>query len=93
MSNKKNKKPSAEKTGDNIPQKQKKGKTVKQLLDKHMKDKTHIITDEEIKNLDLDLNNPKTDTSHTPDIPDAKDRPKDEDKDPKIITPWDVIKE
>jgi hypothetical protein len=93
MSDKKDIKPSAEKSGENIPQKKKKGKTVKQLSDKHMKDKTHIITDEEIKNLDLDLNNPETNTSHTPDIPDDKDRPKDEDKDPKIITPWDVIKE
>jgi hypothetical protein len=52
-----------------------------------MKDKTHIITEEEIKDLDLDLNVPETDTSHTPDVPDDKNRPKDEDKDPKIITP------
>ena len=93
MGNEKDKKSSVKKTEENIPQKKKKGKTIKELVDKHMKDKTHIITDEEIKDLDLDINNPQRDTSHTPDIPDDKNRPKDEDKDPKIITPWDVLKE
>ncbi len=81
------------KTGENIPQKKKKGKTIEELKNKHMKDKNNIITEEDIGALDLSLENPDTSTSHTPDIPDDTERPKDEDKDPKVITPWDVIKE
>ena len=76
---------------ETTPPKKRKRTTVKELVDKHMKDKNHVITDEEINNLDLDLDHPDTETSHVPDIPDDKNRPKDEDKDPKIITPWDTI--
>ncbi|MEQ1678097.1 MAG: hypothetical protein ABL876_15420 [Chitinophagaceae bacterium] len=71
---------------------EKKGSTTKQLRDLHLKDKSHIVTDEEIKNLDISINNADTSTSHTPDIADDDKRPKDEDKDPEIITPWDLIK-
>jgi hypothetical protein len=70
----------------------KKGKTVKQLRDLHMRDRNHIITNEEMQSLELDTDNPHTNTSHTPDISDDSERPKDEDKDPKIITPWDLVK-
>ena len=69
----------------------KKTKTVKALRDKHLSDKTHVITDQEIKDLELDIDQPARDTSHVPDLPNKEDRPKDEDKDPKIVTPWDVI--
>ncbi len=71
--------------------KQKKTKSVKALRDKHLKDKDHVITDEEMKDLDLDTGHPDTSTAHTPKLPVGTNRPKDEDKDPKIVTPWDVI--
>ncbi len=70
----------------------KKGTTTKQLRDLHLKDKNHIVTDEEMKNLEIHTDAPDTSTSHTPDIADDDKRPKDEDKDPEIITPWDLIK-
>jgi hypothetical protein len=93
MSSKPTKASSDKETGKNIPQKIKRGKSVKELVEKHMKDKNDIITEEDIGALDLTLDEPDTSTSHTPDIPDDSERPKDEDKDPKVVTPWDVIKE
>ncbi len=69
-----------------------KGKTTTQIMHKHIQDQNDVITDEDFKNLELNLDNPlPTGTSHTPDIEDDDDRPKDEDKDHKIVTPWDVI--
>ena len=93
MSPKAGGKSSLEKDGKGFPKKKKKGMTVKQLRDIHLKDKDHVITDQEMKDLELDLTVPDTSTAHTPEIADDKERPKDEDKDPKIITPWDTIKE
>ncbi len=87
------KKSSDEKNEKDSSQKKKKRITVKQLREKHMKDKNHVITDEEMKDLKLDLEKPDKSTSHTPDLPDDKNRPKDEDKDPKIITPWNLIED
>jgi hypothetical protein len=80
------------KTVEKIPQKPKsKGKTTKQIMSKHIRDENDVITDEDFKNLDIDLEISK-DTAHQPlEIPDDTERPKDEDKDPKILTPWDVI--
>jgi hypothetical protein len=69
----------------------KKKLTIKQLRDKHMKDKNHVITDEDLKNLDLSEPTIDRTTSHTPEIPNEEERPKDEDKDKKMVTPWDVI--
>lgn len=69
-----------------------KGKTTTQIMHKHIQDINDVISDEDFKNLELNLDNPfPTGTSHTPDIEDDNDRPKDEDKDHKISTPWDVI--
>lgn len=82
---------SAKNSGENLPQKKKKNKSIEKLKEKHMKDKNDIITEEDIGALELSLDHPDTTTSHTPDIPNDKNRPKDEDKDPKIITPWDAI--
>ena len=65
--------------------------TVKALRDRHMKDKDHVITDEDMKNLELENEPVDRSTSHTPRISRKKNRPKDEDKDPKVITPWDVV--
>jgi len=93
MPRKSAKKPTDKKDVKKVPQKRSNGKTVKQLKELHLKDKNHVITTEEIKNLDLELNTPERETSHTPDIPNDSQRPKDEDKDSKMITPWDVVKE
>jgi hypothetical protein len=75
----------------NPPGKSKKKITIKQLRDKHMKDKNHVITDDEINALDLETNAPDRSSSHTPEIENTEDRPKDEDKDKKMVTPWDVL--
>jgi len=74
-----------------MEKKPKKKLTIKQLRDKHMKDKNHVITDEELRNLDLSETQHDRTTSHTPQIPNGEERPKDEDKDKKMVTPWDVI--
>jgi hypothetical protein len=82
------------KTGEKIPQhSRKKRKTPKEVMSEHIADEDHVITEEEFKNLatgsDMEI---EKDTAHEPlEIDDKKDRPKDEDKDPKIVTPWDVI--
>jgi hypothetical protein len=69
------------------------GKTTKQIMSRHMKDKNDVITDEEFRNLNI---NPdiSDDAAYQPlQIADDKERPKDEDKDPAIIIPWDLISE
>lgn len=69
----------------------KKGLTAKELVDRHISDKNDVITEEEFKNLVIDVDI-TSDVAHEPlDISVDPDRPKDEDKDPKIATPWDVI--
>lgn len=82
------------KTVEKIPQKSRStGKTPKQIMSRHIKDKNDVITEEEFTNMDLDTS-VSNDTSHEQlEIRDNHNRPKDEDKDPKIITPWDVINE
>jgi len=69
-----------------------KGKTPKQVMHRHISDEKDVITDEDFKNLDLsiDIDN---DTAKEPlEIKKGHNRPKDEDKDPGIITPWEIIK-
>lgn len=67
------------------------GKTSKQIISRHMRDKNDVITDEDFKNLDISIDISR-DTAHHPlEIPDDKERPKDEDKDPSVVTPWDLI--
>ena len=94
-SGKKTTEPNKDKTiGEKIPRKRIiKGKTTSQIMHQHIQDINDVISDEDFKNLELNLDNPfPTGTSHTPDIKDDNDRPKDEDKDHSIVTPWDVIK-
>lgn len=68
------------------------GKTPKQVVNKHIQDVNDVITEEDFKNLNISIEIPN-DTSHLVlEIPDDHERPKDKDKDPVIITPWDVIK-
>ncbi len=70
---------------------QKKGKTAKELVSRHIADEDDVISEEEFKNLNIETEI-SGDTTHEPlDIPENPDRPKDEDKDHKIITPWDAI--
>ena len=68
-----------------------KGKTTQQIMNRHINDEYDVITDEDFKNLRLDLELP-LDEAHQPlEISNDPDRPKDEDKDPKVLTPWDLI--
>ncbi len=80
------------KTVEKIPHKKGKGKTAKELMKKHISDKNDVISEEDFKNLEVDLD-AVDETSHTPEIDEGRERPKDEDKDPKNITPWSVISE
>jgi hypothetical protein len=67
------------------------GRTPKQIMTRHILDKNDVITEEDfIKlNISIDISN---DTAHQVlEISDNKERPKDVDKDPAIITPWDVL--
>lgn len=67
------------------------GKTAKQIFDRHIRDKNDVITEEDFNNLDISIAN-SNDSSHPVlEIPDDPDRPKDEDKDPAVVTPWDLI--
>ena len=67
------------------------GKTPKQVMSKHIRDKNDVITEEDFKNLNISID-VSNDTAQQPlDIPDDNERPKDEDKDPAVVTPWDVI--
>ena len=80
------------KSVEKIPQSSGKGKTAKEIMNRHIIHKDDVITDEEFKNLEVGVEN-SSDTLHEPlDISNDHERPKDEDKDPKIATPWDVIK-
>ncbi len=67
------------------------GRTPRQVMTKHILDKNDVITEDDLNNLNIsiDISN---DTAHPVlEIPEDKERPKDEDKDPVMITPWDVI--
>jgi hypothetical protein len=77
---------------EKIPQKSKLGrKTTQEMMSKHIHDEKDVISEEDFKNLKLDLELP-ADEAHQPlEIPNDPDRPKDEDKDPKVMTPWDLI--
>ena len=71
--------------------KTKKGKTPKELMHKHLLDKEDVISEEDFKNMEIGPDIDKTGEQQELELPDNKDRPKDEDKDPSIITSWDVI--
>ena len=61
-------------------------------MKRHISDEKDVITDEEFKELDISVDI-STDTAHEPlVIKQDHNRPKDEDKDPKAITPWEIIK-
>ena len=83
---------------DKIPQKsQSKPKnlthTSKELMHEHLADKTHIITDDDLKNLDLTTPEEINPSNVPVVIEDSNTRPHDEDKDHRFTTPWDVLDE
>ena len=90
---KSSKKQAEEKKVNKIPAKHRsKGKTPKQVMDRHIRDEKDVITEEEFKNLDISIDIHK-DSAHKPlEIKEDHDRPKDEEKDHNIITPWEIIK-
>ena len=67
------------------------GKTARELVARHIRDEKDVITDDEFKSIVIEKGLPDEVGSEPLDIPADKNRPKDEDKDPKIMTPWDVI--
>jgi hypothetical protein len=68
-----------------------KGLTAKQIVDRHIQNKDDVITEDDIRNVKIDSSLP-ADQAHEPlEISNDTERPKDEDKDNKTITPWDVI--
>ena len=77
---------------EKIPQKSPAvGKRAKEMMSDHIKDENDVISEEDFKNLNIELEMPK-DEAHQPiQIDDDTKRPKDEDKDPKVSTPWDII--
>lgn len=78
-------------SGEKIPQRSSKKKTPKQVMGRHIRDEKDVITEEEFKELAIGDDATKGTEHEALEIEDNKNRPKDEDKDPKIITPWDVI--
>jgi len=70
-----------------------KGLTSIEIVKKKIRNKNDVITEEVMKNVRIDSSVPR-DKAHEPlPIPNTTDRPKDEDKDNKMSTPWDVISE
>lgn len=71
----------------------KQGKTASEIVKRHRSNKNDKITEDDMKNVRIDLSIP-TDRAHKPlKIKKGKERPKDEEKDNTIATPWDVISE
>ena len=75
------------------PKEQVKGKTTHELMQRQLKDKNAVITDEEFRNIMIETDVDAQTSQEPLDIPVEKDRPRDEKKDHTIITPWDVISE
>ena len=70
-----------------------KGLTTAEIVNKKIRNKNAVITEEDMKNVKIDPLLPH-DKAHEPlAIPNTTERPKDEDKDNKATTPWDVISE
>jgi len=67
--------------------------TTAEIVNKKIRNKNAVITEEDMKNVKIDPLLPH-DKAHEPlPIPNTTERPKDEDKDNKATTPWDVISE
>jgi hypothetical protein len=67
------------------------GKTTGQIMRRHIRDKNDVITEEDFRNLNIDpdiFNEPAYQPLQPPG---DTERPKDENKDPKVLIPWDII--
>jgi hypothetical protein len=68
-----------------------KGLTATEIVRKKLREKNSTITEEDMKHVRIDTSLP-SDKAHEPlPIENDPERPKDEDKDNKMTTPWDVI--
>ncbi len=81
------------KLNGNIRKSRSTGKTAQEIVNKHVHDKNDVITEEDFKNLDIDATDSNDTLLQPLQIPNDTERPKDEQKDHKVITPWDVINE
>ena len=79
-------------TAPNEEKARSKGKTASEIMSRHINDKNDIISEEEFKELNLDTEAPGNKSGEATVIPKNRNRPKDEDKDPETLTPWDIIK-
>ena len=68
-------------------------KTSKEIVKRHFSDENDKITEDDFKNLKIDLSLPEDKAYEPLQIPPGKERPKDADKDNIATTPWDVISE
>jgi len=78
---------------NNKSKRNKKGKTAKEIVKRHLSDENDKITREDFETLRIDLSLPKGKANEPLPIKPGKERPKDEDKDNTVSTPWDVISE
>ena len=78
---------------NNRSKRNKNGKTAKEIVKRHLSDEDDKITKEDFETLKIDLSLPKGRANKPLSIKPGKERPKDEDKDPTVTTPWDVISE
>ena len=78
---------------NNRSKRNKQGKTAKEIVKRHLSDENDKITKEDFETLKIDLSLPKGRGNEPLPINPGKKRPKDEDKDPTVTTPWDVISE
>jgi len=67
------------------------GKTTEQIMRRHIRDRNDVITEEDFRNLNTGPDISDNPTYQPLQIPIGTERPKDEDKDPKILIPWDII--
>jgi len=66
------------------------GLTTEELTRKHMSDPNHTISEEDLKNVQVDAH---VEPGEALDLPERDDRPHDVDKDHRIKTPWDIRKD
>jgi hypothetical protein len=69
------------------------GRTTKEIVKRHLSNKNDKITKDDLETLKIDLSLPKGKGNEPLPIKPGKERPKDEDKDNTVTTPWDVISE
>ena len=87
------------KSGDNIPQtnkkpaRKRKRMSTKERVKVHYENEHDVITEDDIKHAELDLGIPNDPAKAPLPIENNPDRPHDEGKDKPKVTPWDVISE